>query len=138
MKKTILITGSESFVASFLIKKLKKKYNLIGIDYLKKTKNTKFQIDIKKSLNRLKNIKIDYIIHLAAISNDNDAKKNPMNCFKTNVIGTLNLIEFANKKKVKNFIFASTQWVYDFNSKIKRKINDKTIINAFNLETEYG
>ena len=47
MKKTILITGSESFVAFFLIKKLKKKYNLIGIDYLKKTKNTKFQIDIK-------------------------------------------------------------------------------------------
>lgn len=138
MKKTILITGSESFVASFLIKKLKKKYNLIGIDYIKKTKNTKFQIDIKKSLNKLKNIKIDYIIHLAAISNDNDAKKNPMNCFNTNVIGTLNLIEFANEKKVKNFIFASTQWVYDFNSKIKRKINDKTNINAFNLETEYG
>ena len=61
-----------------------------------------------------------------------------MNCFNTNVIGTLKLIEFANEKKVKNFIFASTQWVYDFNSKIKRKINDKTIINAFNLETEYG
>ncbi len=138
MKKTILITGSESFVASFLIKRLKKKYNLIGIDYNKKTKNTKFQIDIKKSLDKLKNIKVDYIIHLAAISNDNDAKKNPVNCFKTNVIGTLNLIEFANKKKIKNFIFASTQWVYDFNNKIKRKINDKTFINPFDLDTEYG
>ena len=81
MKKTILITGSESFVASFLIKRLKKKYNLIGIDYNKKTKNTKFQIDIKKSLDKLKNIKVDYIIHLAAISNDNDAKKKSCQLF---------------------------------------------------------
>lgn len=33
MKKTILITGSESFAASVLIKNLKKKYNIIGIDF---------------------------------------------------------------------------------------------------------
>lgn len=138
MKKTILITGSESFVASFLIKRLQKKYNLIGIDFKKKTKNTKFQIDIRKSLNKLKNINIDYVVHLAAISNDNDAKKNPVDCFKTNVVGTLNLIEFANKKKVKNFVFASTQWVYDFDDKNKKKIDDKTIINPFKLTSEYG
>ena len=42
--------------------------------------------------------------------------QNPMNCFKTNVIGTLNLIEFAEKSK--EFIFASTQ--YDFNQKLKK------------------
>lgn len=38
MKETILLTGSESFVASFLIKRLKKKYNVIGIDLKKKAK----------------------------------------------------------------------------------------------------
>ena len=48
MKKNILLTGSESFVASFLVKKLKKKYNIIGIDAVKKSKNTKFEIDITK------------------------------------------------------------------------------------------
>ena len=142
MKKTILITGSESFVASFLIKSLKKKYNIIGIDFLKKVKKTKktnFNIDIRKPfLEKLKKIKIDYIIHLAAISNDNDAKKNPTNCFETNVIGTLNMLDFANKKNVKNFIFASTQWVYDFGSKKNYKVNDKTIIDPFNVESEYG
>jgi UDP-glucose 4-epimerase len=142
MKKTILITGSESFVASVLIKNLKKKYNIIGIDFLKKKKNTKytnFNIDIRKPfLERLKNSKIDYIIHLAAISNDNDAKKNPINCFKTNVLGTLNMLDFANKKNVKNFVFASTQWVYDFSSKKNYIVNDKTIIDPFNIESEYG
>ena len=49
MKKNILLTGSESFVASFLVKKLKKKYNIIGIDFIKKSKNTKFKIDITKN-----------------------------------------------------------------------------------------
>ena len=107
MRETILITGSESFVASFLINKLKRKYKIIGIDFNNKSKNTNFKIDIRKSLyNKLKNVKLDFIIHLAAVSNDKDAKRDPVNCFNTNVIGTLNLIKLANQKKVKNFIFA--------------------------------
>ena len=58
MKKTILLTGSESFVAHFLIKKLKKKYNIIGIDTYKKTKNTNLIIDLRKTFfNKLKNWK---------------------------------------------------------------------------------
>ena len=72
------------------------------------------------------------------MSNDNDAKKNPTNCFETNVIGTLNMLDFANKKNIKNFIFASTQWVYDFSSKKNYKVNGKTIIDPFNVESEYG
>ena len=63
---------------------------------------------------------------------------NPTNCFETNVIGTLNMLDFANKKNVKNFIFASTQWVYDFGSKKNYKVNNKTIIDPFNVESEYG
>lgn len=138
MKNTILLTGSESFVASFLIKKLKKKYNVIGIDYKKKNINTKFAIDITKKIpKKLYKLKIDYIIHLAAISRDNECAANPLKCFNTNVIGTLNLIDFANNKKVKNFIFASTQWVYDFDKKKKNK-NYNSLINAHNLGSEYA
>ena len=45
MKKTILITGSESLLP-FLIKKLKK-YNLIGIDYLKRQKIQNFKLILR-------------------------------------------------------------------------------------------
>jgi UDP-glucose 4-epimerase len=138
MKKNILLTGSESFVASFLIKKLKKKYNIIGIDFLKKSKNTKFRIDITKDLIKKFNIaKIDYIVHLASISRDQDCAKDPIKCFKTNVIGTLNLIRLANIKKVKNFIFASTQWVYDYSSNNEIK-NNNSLINIQNIYSEYA
>lgn len=139
MKKTILITGSESFVASFLIKKLKKKYKIIGVDFHKKTKNTNIILDIRKpNFNKLKKYNINYIIHLAAISNDNESEKNPILCFETNVIGTLNMLKFANQYKIKNFIFASTQWVYDFESHKNRKINQKTVINPFKIKSKYG
>jgi nucleoside-diphosphate-sugar epimerase len=138
MKRTVLVTGSESFVASFLIKKLKKKYNVIGIDCVKKNINTKFAIDITKKIPlKLDKFKIDYIIHLAAISRDNECAENPLKCFNTNVIGTLNLINFANNKKIKNFIFASTQWVYNFDKSHNIK-NYKSVINAHNLESEYA
>jgi nucleoside-diphosphate-sugar epimerase len=138
MKKTILLTGSESFVASFLVKKLKKKYNIIGIDFIKKSKNTKLRIDITKDfIKKFNTTKIDYIVHLASISRDQDCAKDPIKCFKTNVIGTLNLIKLANIKKVKNFIFASTQWVYDYscNKEIK---NNNSLINIQNIHSEYA
>jgi UDP-glucose 4-epimerase len=138
MKKNILLTGSESFVASFLVKKLKKKYNLIGIDFIKKSKNTKFKIDITKNLiEKFNTVKIDYIVHLASISRDQDCAKDPIKCFKTNVIGTLNLIKLANIKKVKNFIFASTQWVYDYSSNKEIK-NNNSLINIQNVHSEYA
>jgi UDP-glucose 4-epimerase len=138
MKKNILLTGSESFVASFLVKKLKKKYNIIGIDFIKKSKNTKFKIDITKNLiEKFNTVKIDYIVHLASISRDQDCAKDPIKCFKTNVIGTLNLIKLANIKKVKNFIFASTQWVYDYSSNKEIK-NNNSLINIQNVHSEYA
>ena len=138
MKKNILLTGSESFVASFLVKKLKKKYNIIGIDFIKKSKNTKFKIDIAKNfIEKFNTTKIDYIVHLASVSRDQDCAKDPIKCFKTNVIGTLNLIKLANIKKVKNFIFASTQWVYDYSSNKEIK-NNNSLINIQNVHSEYA
>ena len=138
MKKTVLLTGSESFVASFLLKKLKKKFEVIGVDYLKKSKNTNYSIDITKKIpKKLYQLKIDYIIHLAAISRDNECAINPIKCFETNVIGTLNLIDYANQKGVKNFIFASTQWVYDFTKQNEIKYHNSKI-NVHNLSSEYA
>jgi nucleoside-diphosphate-sugar epimerase len=138
LKKNILLTGSEGFVGSFLITKLRKKYNVIGIDSIKKTRNTKFKIDITKDLvKKLKKTRIDYIIHLASITNDNDCAHDPIKCLKTNIIGTLNLIKLANIKKIKNFIFASTQWVYNYSNNKEIK-NNRSLINIQNIYSEYG
>tara|TARA_B100001964_G_C13900319_1_gene451358 strand:- start:233 stop:496 length:264 start_codon:yes stop_codon:yes gene_type:complete len=57
------------------------------------------------------------VVHLAAVSNDSDGRKNPQLTFNVNINGTINLLEAAMLKKIKHFIFASTEWVYDKNEK---------------------
>ena len=133
---SVVITGSESFLANYLKKIIKKKkINHFGIDY-KKSK-TSSQCDINdKNLYKFIPDKTKTIIHLAAISSSKDFKRNPKKAFEINVNGTFNLINAARIKKVKQIIFASSEWVYgEFSTK---KINEKENIDPNNLGSEYA
>ena len=135
----ILITGIESFVGKVLKNKINTKHKIYGIDKISFSKSTyKLDINSKKVANIIKKHKIDIIIHLAAISRDEDCKKDVHNCFKNNVLGTINLISQAKKYKVKQFIFASTEWVYNFeNERETKKENDIIDINRLILNMPY-
>ena len=103
--------------------------------------NEKNSINSKKINFRNKNIK-KYIkknstlVHLAAISNDNDGKKNPQLTFDVNINGTINLLEAAKEKQIKHFVFASTEWVYDKNQKKINKESDN--ISITKMTSEYS
>lgn len=56
--------------------------------------------------NEAKNI--DIIIHLAADSGVKPSVDNPIENANTNIMGTINMLEFAAKNNVKKFIFASS------------------------------
>ncbi|MFB5599716.1 MAG: NAD-dependent epimerase/dehydratase family protein [Nitrososphaeraceae archaeon] len=110
MKKlhTILVTGSGGFVGEHICKSyFKNKYNLITDNH----KNSS-QKDITK-MEYFENFhdKIDAIIHLAAKTSINDSLINPYETFYKNIVGTLNILEFAKRKSISNFIFLST-YVY--------------------------
>jgi UDP-N-acetylglucosamine 4,6-dehydratase len=51
---------------------------------------------------------VDVVVHAAALKQVPTAEYNPMEVIKTNVIGTQNLIDTSLEKKVKKFIFLST------------------------------
>jgi len=55
---------------------------------------------------------IDLIIHVAATRNIGYCESHQLETFQTNVDGTNNLVEFANKSNVKRVIYISTQSVY--------------------------
>ena len=58
-------------------------------------------------------------------------------CFDINVMGTLNLINSALKKNVKQFIFASSEWVYnDF--KMDEEQDETSLININKHTSEYA
>ena len=133
----ILITGSSSYLGKNLIHFFEKNnIKYIGIDKRKPYNSNCIKLDILREnlLTSLKK-KITKIVHLAAVSSDQDSKKNINNCYDTNIFGTINLINFAKINKVQKFIFASTEWVYgDFH----KKKSCKSKINISNLSSHYA
>lgn len=136
---TILITGSSSYIGLNLIKYLEsknKKYFGIDISTPINKYCVKYDIQDKGLYKKIKNKKITTIVHLAAISNKNDCKKNIKKCYDVNLLGTINLLDFANKVKLKKFIFASSEWVYESCSK-NETINCDTKI-PLNFSNHYS
>ena len=134
----IFITGIESFVGTYLQKILKKKnYSVYGIDRNKKISSTiKFDIT-DKNLHKIIPNGCDCLIHLAAISTPIAFNRNLLNSFKINVNGTLNVIQSAIKKNVKQIIFASTEWVYGEEKNFNIK-NEDSFISLKNISSDYA
>lgn len=135
----VYITGTESFVGKELVHQCESQgIDVVGIDLIKNNKPNFYQMDVcSKNIVELVPEEVDAIIHLAAMSRDSDCKNNAYECFDINVMGTLNLINAASIKRAKQFIFASTEWVYDsFNGE---EIKDEdSFININKHISEYA
>jgi len=55
---------------------------------------------------------VDWVIHLAGQTKVIDSMKDPMYDFIQNVVGTLNVLNYMVRKKVKGIVFASTSAIY--------------------------
>jgi len=145
--KTILITGANGFIASYIIYFLiflNQKYNfrikIILIGRNKKKLNKKFiNKNTKKNFILIeqdvcRNIsikeKIDFIMHLASIASPKIFFKKPIETILPNVIGTNELLKLSIKKKVKSFLFFSSGEIYGNHNKI---LKENTINNLNHL-----
>lgn len=132
------ITGCESFVAKNLIKELKKNnISYFGVDYnCKDSKNTK-RIDIRDK-KILKFIPRDSIVvHLAALSTNDECNRDLTDTIDINLNGTINLAIQSKKKNIKRFIFASSEWVYgDVKNNEEQKEND--VIDISKMQSHYA
>jgi UDP-glucose 4-epimerase len=139
LKVRIFVTGSEGFIGRELISNCERQgIEVVGVDFVEGSRPNCYQADIRsKGVIDLIPEKADAIIHLAALSKDDDCRDKAYECFDINVMGTLNLIEAAEKKRAKQFIFASSEWVYDDCSKAEMK-NEESFINIANHKSEYA
>jgi UDP-glucose 4-epimerase len=137
----IIITGSESFVGKELISQLKNNnFEIIGFDSINAQPiDYEFhKVDIRDpEIHKFIPEGTDVIIHLAALSRDPDCRGKPYECFDVNVMGTLNLMNASSMKKVKQFVFASSEWVYDEFKENEIK-DEGAFINIFNHHSEYA
>ncbi|MBE7648471.1 dTDP-glucose 4,6-dehydratase [Tenacibaculum finnmarkense] len=120
--KSILITGGAGFIGSHVVRLFSNKYptyQIINLDALTYAGNLDNLTDIQNNSNYrfikgdicdqvlVKNIfkdyKIDSVIHLAAESHVDRSISDPFSFVKTNVFGTLNLLENAKNSWKDNF-----------------------------------
>ena len=123
MGKNVLLLGAGGYIGSILTDLLlKKKYKVFaydrfffGVDTLKKNLNNKNLIIIKKDIRNieLKDFnKIDYVIDLAALSNDPSCELDTKLTRDINFYGRIRAARLAARNKVKKYIFSSTCSVY--------------------------
>ena len=116
----ILITGGAGFLGSNLaIRLLREGHEVVAVDNmvtgseknivnLKKHENFKF---IKHDIIEYKEFNVDGIFNLACPASPPLYQKDPVHTIKTNVVGACNLLELANKKKIR-ILQASTSEIY--------------------------
>ncbi len=75
----------------------------------------KYNIQDKNLYKKLNNKKIDVIVNLAAQAGVRHSLKDPYSYVDSNVLGQLNILEFAKKNKIKKIIYASSSSVYGGN-----------------------
>ena len=131
----ILITGNLGYIGSVMSNiVLNQGHEVIGYDigYFKDCLTSK-DIPVSKQINKdLRKLEesdlenIDCVIHLASLSNDPLGAFMPELTEEINYHATIKLAEIA-KKKIKRFIFASSQSIYGV-SKIDKELDEDTSV----------
>ena len=139
----ILVTGSSGFIGSHLVEHLVEKgYKIVAFDRYNSNnnygwlENSKYKKKIKFVLGDIRDydsmnkamIGCQSEMHLAALIGIPYSYISPTAYLKTNVEGTLNILESAKNLKLKQVIVTSTSEVYG--TAIKKKLSEKSELKA--------
>ncbi len=146
--KNFLITGGDGFIGSAICDMLSKQgHNVVSLDNRsrkkkfinkKNIKSIKCDITNISKLNKIKG-KFDSIIHLAFINGTKYFYEKPDEVIRVGLKGTLNILEFTKKRKIKNFYLASSSEVYQTPNKIPTDETEMLKVpDPFNPRYSYG
>ena len=128
-----IVTGGAGFIGSNLVDLLiKKGHRVIVLDNFstgrrenlsQHKKNIKiFNVDISKDIKLDKYFKnVDYVFHLAGLADIVPSIENPEKYFKSNVVGTFNILQASKKANIKKFIYAASASCYGITKKFPTK-----------------
>jgi len=128
--KNILVTGGTGYIGShILVELIEEGYEVVVYDNLSNSlhtvlnnvflltgKNIEFIkgdiTDFEKLDTVFKNNKFDAVIHLAGLKSVSESVEQPLNYYKNNVFGSLQLFEVMALHNVKVIVFSSSATVY--------------------------
>ncbi len=144
--KTFLVAGATSFLGSsivnvliyyneYIAKNEDDKCRIYGSyhnevrlknrfgKYLERDYFKTFEWDATNSSNILNiDSKVDYIFYLCSIAATDISRSHPVETLQTNTIGLGNMLDFANDKKVKGFLYFSSGAIYGAPQGVKTNI----------------
>ena len=140
----ILVTGNNGYIGTVLTSELhKKNYEVVGYDadyfddcnlinkYKKLIKHTKKDI---RDISEDDLDGIDIVIHLAGLANDPLGEFDPKLTDEINYQSTIKIAELSKIKKVKRFIYASSQSMYgisDIGKELEEDNSEKNPVTAY-------
>ena len=132
--KCFLITGANGMIATYLVYTLmylviecKMKIKVIALvrntrraqelfgQFLTNPNFILLSQDVNKPINYAG--KVDYVFHFAGNASPYFIQNDPVGIMKSNLLGTMNVLDLARDKEVEKVIFASTREVYGRNDK---------------------
>ncbi len=133
-----LVTGGAGFIGSNLVDLLiKKKHKVIVLDNFSTGRRSNLKDHSKKNL-KIVNVdisnyqkikkyfsKVDYVFHMAGLADIVPSIENPDKYFKSNVIGTFNVLQASRQSKIKKLIYAASASCYGFPKKFPTNENEK-------------
>ncbi|KAF8358552.1 hypothetical protein PRIPAC_93547 [Pristionchus pacificus] len=155
----ILVTGAAGFIGSHtVLELLNAGYDVICLDNFanavsddkgeaislnrvaeltgKAVNFKKCDMNDEKALEEVfKGAKIDAVIHLASLKSVGESVARPLDYYRNNIVGSLNLIGLCKKYAVRNFIFSSSATVYG--SPEKLPITESCRV-GFGITNPYG
>ncbi len=150
--KTVLISGANGFIPSYIVDTLLSlnNVNVIAVVRNKERAEKKFAHllnnpnlkilvhDVSEPFNC--DEKIDIIIHAASQASPKYYGSDPVGTLKANTIGTYNLLELARKNNVEKFLFFSTGEVYGVIDENTPKITEdyNGNLDCTNVRSCYG
>lgn len=122
----VLVTGGAGFIGSHLVERLlKEKYEIVVLDnfYNGRKENLKDHLDNKKlhvinvDITNFDDIapyfkNVSWVFHLAALADIVPSIQNPLRYHRSNVDGTINVLEASRKNNVKRFVYTASSSCY--------------------------
>lgn len=135
----VFITGSESFVGREVLAQCAAAgIECTGVDAAPTSRPGFQQLDVRsRRIEEAVPWEVDAVVHLAAMSRDADCVDHLYDTFDVNVMGTLNLMRAARARRAQQFIFASSEWVYDSCSAEVLK-TEESVIDIAQHTSEYA
>ena len=147
--KKILITGCAGFIGFHLANKLKKNFEIDGIDNMNDYYDKNLKINRLNLISEFINFQeidisnfaelsdlfsknsYDCVIHLAAQAGVRYSFQNPQSYINSNILGTFNILELMKKNLNSHFIFSSTSSVYGIKAEKNPSQNFLILITQF-------